>query len=56
MSNTKGNGIGPLIKYLVITLLKLVAIVLAAGFKILALVLSKISELLEKISGHGTAH
>ena len=55
MSNSKekGSGIGPLVKSLVVTVIKLVAVTLAFTCKIVGLVITKIGELLEKLSGNG---
>jgi hypothetical protein len=54
MSHAKsGNGIGQIVKALVVTFFKLLALVLSFVCKITGLILTKISELLEKLSGHG---
>jgi hypothetical protein len=49
----KGSGIGQIIKALVVAFFKLFAIVLAFICKLAGLILTKISEILEKPSGHG---
>ena len=54
MSNKKtGNGVGPIVKALLVTVFKLLAIVFAFIFRIAGLILTKISELLEKTYSHG---
>lgn len=54
MSHFKNSGIGPIVKSLLVTALKLVAIAMAFTCKILGLVLTKIGELFENLSGHGS--
>ena len=57
MSHSKiGNGLGQIVKALIVASLKLVAIALAFVCKIAGMILTKISEILEKISGYGTNH
>jgi hypothetical protein len=53
-NNTKGNGIANVIKALLSTVFKLIAIVLAVTLKIGGLILIKCSEIFEKLSGHGS--
>ena len=57
MAHTKtGNGIGQIVKALVVTFFKLTAIVIAFTCKILSLLIAKIGEVFEKLSGHGNNH
>jgi hypothetical protein len=53
MSNNKGGGIGHIIKALVVTTLKLICLVVGVILKIAGLILTKASEILEKLSGYG---
>ena len=52
MSKTKGTGFGKIIKSLVITTFRLLAIVIAFTCKIVGLVITKLGEIFEKLSGH----
>lgn len=54
MSNEKENGIAHMIKTLLATALKFIAIVIAVILKIGGLILTKCSEIFEKLSGHGS--
>lgn len=57
MSHTKtGNGIGSIVKALVVTFFKLLAIAIAFTCKILSLLIAKIGEIFEKLSGNGNNH
>ena len=56
MSSSKNSDVGKMLKALIITAFKLLAVIAAFVCKIIALVLSKLSELLEKISGYGTGY
>jgi hypothetical protein len=54
MSHAKtGNGIGQIVKALVVTFFRLLALAISFVCKIAGLILIKISELMEKLSGHG---
>ncbi len=54
MSNSKsGNGIGQIAKALVVTFFRFLAIVIAFVCKITGLILTKFSELLEKMASYG---
>jgi len=52
MSNAIGSGIGHIIKLLLIAALKCIALALAVIFRISGMLLTKTSELFEKM-GHG---
>ena len=52
MSHTSDTGIGPILKSLAITALKLLALAISFTCKIAGLILTKIGELFEKLSGH----
>ncbi|MCW3120852.1 MAG: hypothetical protein JWQ38_344 [Flavipsychrobacter sp.] len=54
MSHSKNTGIGTIVKSLLITTFKLIAIVIAFTCKILGLVLTKTAELFEKLSSNGS--
>jgi hypothetical protein len=56
MSHTKNSPVAGILKTLVVTFFKLLAIVIAFTCKIAGLILTKISELFEKLAGHGTGH
>ncbi len=54
MSHSKSsNGIGQITKTLVVTFFRFIAIVIALACKIAGLILTKIGELFEKLSGNG---
>jgi len=53
MSHSKGTGIGTIVKSLLITFFKLLAIVIAFTCKIVGLLITKLGEIFEKLSGHG---
>jgi hypothetical protein len=53
MIHTKGTSMGPIVKSLLLTMLKLIAIALAFACKIIGLIITKIGEIFEKLSGHG---
>jgi hypothetical protein len=53
MSNSKATGIGPIVKSLVVTFFKLLAIVISFTCKVASLLIAKIGEIFEKLSGHG---
>lgn len=57
MSHSKNSSpFAGMLKTCIITFCKLIAITLAFVCKVTGLLLTKISELLEKLSGHGTGH
>jgi len=54
MSHAKsGSGIGPIVKSFLVTTLKLIAIMFAITCKIVGLLITKLGEIFEKLSGHG---
>jgi len=55
MSHTKKNtGVTPIVKAMVVTSLRLLAIALAFVCRLGGLILTKLSELFEKASGHAS--
>ena len=53
MSQAKGTGFGQIVKSLVVTAFKLLAIAIAFTCKIVGLLITKLGEVFEKLSGHG---
>jgi len=56
MSHNNSNAMGQIFKSLLVTTFKLIAIALSFTCRVVALLLTHVSELLNKITGHGSHH